>query len=121
MSSKQYKCFVLFSNEYEIDENIFLHAKDFIYLNKRRNYDSLYWEAFSNYATKCCMVLDFKKKNNLKPTVQIGEAICKNEIVNFFKDTKHFIGKCNCGSTYMQFNPLKNKSKWSFTTESLGL
>ena len=118
---KQYKSFVFFANEYEIDEDIFLHAKDYICLNKRRNYDSLYWEAFSNYATKCCMVLDFKKKKGFKQTVRIGEAVCKNEIVNFLKDTKQFPGNCNCGSTYMQFNPLKYNKKWIYTMESLGL
>ena len=106
-----YNCFLLFANEKEINEEVFLHAEDFIYLNLRRNYDSLRWSAFANYATKCHIVLRFKKENNLPQTIKLGEAVCKNELVNFRKDEKHHSSKCNCGSTYMQFDPLRNK-KW---------
>ena len=104
-----YACFLLFVNKKELNEELLRHAIDFICLNLRRNYDSLKWNAFYTYSTYCEIALRFKKENNLPLTVKIGDTVCKKELVNFLEDEKHKRPHCNCGSTYMQFDPLKKK------------
>ena len=50
--------------------------------------------AYSNYLTKCKIVLLFKKKNKLELKTKLGEAICENKLVNIFEDSDHTIDKC---------------------------
>ena len=47
------------------------------------------WLAEYNYATKLYHVCNWKKKRSMPPMAKRGEAICNNELVNFFKDEKH--------------------------------
>ena len=49
-----------------------------------------YYEAQYNYATKLYIVSDWKKTKGIKK----GEAICINQLANFFKDAKH--KNCSC-------------------------
>ena len=56
--------------------------------------------AYSNYLTKCKIVLDFKRKNGLELKTKLGEAVCENKLVNFFEDLNHSLDNCNCGSVY---------------------
>ena len=56
--------------------------------------------AYSNYFTKCKIVLDFKRKNGLELKTKLGQAVCENKLVNFFEDPDHSLDKCNCGSVY---------------------
>ena len=59
---------------------------------------------YSNYLTKCKIVLLFKKENNLEVKAKLGEAICQNKLVNFIEDSDHTINNCNCGSTYYGYS-----------------
>ena len=59
--------------------------------------------AYSNYLTKCQIVLDFKRDKGLEQKIKLGEAICSNKLVNFFDDLDHTIAKCNCGSVYWDY------------------
>ena len=56
--------------------------------------------AYSNYLTKCEIVLNFKKENKLELKTKLGEAVCENKLANFLEDSNHSIDKCNCGSVY---------------------
>ena len=59
---------------------------------------------YCNYLIKCKIVLIFKKENKLELKIKLGEAVCKNKLVNFFADPNHAIDKCNCGSTYYGYS-----------------
>ena len=48
-----------------------------------------FWQAEYNYATKLYHVCNWKKERGMPPMAKNGEAICNNELVNFFKDEKH--------------------------------
>ena len=53
-----------------------------------------YYEAQYNYATKIYIVYDWKKTKGLPALAKKEEAICKYQLVNFFKDGKH--KNCSC-------------------------
>ena len=53
-----------------------------------------YCEAQYNYATKIYIVYDWKKTKGLPALAKKEEAICKYQLVNFFKDGKH--KNCSC-------------------------
>ena len=48
-----------------------------------------FWEAEYKYATKLQIVCNWKKKHGLPTMAKKGEAICNDELVNFFTDEKH--------------------------------
>ena len=48
-----------------------------------------YFQAEYNYATKLIHVCWWKKKRGLPALTKKGEAICGDEIVNFFEDKNH--------------------------------
>ena len=53
-----------------------------------------YYEAQYNYATKLYIVCDWKKTKGLPALARKGEAICNDQLVNFFKGAKH--KNCSC-------------------------
>ena len=53
-----------------------------------------YWEQQLNITTKMIFVCRCRRENGLRPLAKKGEAICNNEIVNFFADEKH--RNCSC-------------------------
>ena len=53
-----------------------------------------YYKAQYNYATKIYNVCDWKKTKGLPALAKKGEAICYNQLLNFFKDAKH--KSCSC-------------------------
>ena len=48
-----------------------------------------FWEAEYNSATKLQIVCNWKKMYGLPAMAKKGEAICNDELVNFFTDEKH--------------------------------
>ena len=55
-----------------------------------------YWYDMYSYTSKSFIVLRWRRKNNKLPTAKLGEAICKDKIINFVKE-KH---QCMCSSVY---------------------
>ena len=53
-----------------------------------------YYKAQYNYVTKIYNVCDWKKTKGLPALAKKGEAICYNQLLNFFKDAKH--KSCSC-------------------------
>ena len=47
-----------------------------------------YYEAQYNYATKLYIACDWKKAKGFPVLAKKGEAICNDQLVNFFKDVK---------------------------------
>ena len=56
-----------------------------------------YYDMYS-YISKSFIVCRWKKRNGYKPLVKIGEAICKDTLVNFFREKEH--KNCMCSSVY---------------------
>ena len=102
-----YTNFLLFKNKKLINEKELEFAIDFICLNLNLNPDSLKWYAFYTYANYCKQVLLFKEEKQIAKITKLGESVCKGEVVNFLDNQKHKYPNCTCGSTYMQFDPLK--------------
>ena len=50
------------------------------------------------YLSKSFIVQRWKKKNGYKPFAKIGEAICKDFLVNFLREKEH--KNCACSSVY---------------------
>ena len=94
--------FTLFKNKEWIREEDISILSDYIYGFFPGGSNEMY--AYSNYLTKCKIVLLFKKKNKLELKTKLGEAICENKLVNFFEDSDHKLDKCNCGSTYYGYS-----------------
>ena len=44
------------------------------------------------------MVCRWKKKHGYKPYAKIGEAVCKDNLVNFLEEKEH--KQCMCSSVY---------------------
>ena len=55
-----------------------------------------YWYDMYSYTSKSFIVLRWRRENNKLPTAKLGEAICKDKIINFVKE-EH---KCMCSSVY---------------------
>ena len=96
--------FTLFKNKQWIREEDISILSDYIYGFFHGGSCSNEMYAYSNYLTKCKIVLLFKKKNKLELKTKLGEAICENKLVNFFEDSYHTLDKCNCGSTYYGYS-----------------
>ena len=89
-------------------EIIFRQSK----LKKNRNYISgqliswapnrSYYEAQYNYATKLYVVCDWKKTKGLPALANKEEAICNDQLVNFFKDAKHKNCSCSVSNSYRE-------------------
>ena len=53
-----------------------------------------YYKAQYNYATKLYIFCDWKKTKVFRALVKKGEAICNDQLVNFFQNAKH--KNCSC-------------------------
>ena len=82
------------------------HCIHLEYISKVQNYiagnliswypNRSFWQAEYNYATKLYEVCHWKKELDMQPMAKKGEAICSNELANFFKDEKH--KGCHCST-----------------------
>ena len=72
-------------------------------LNSGINYP--YWYDMYSYATKTRIVLTLKQEKNEIAVAQLGQCVCKGEVVNFLKNQNK---KCNCegGCSSVYFNVL---------------
>ena len=50
------------------------------------------------YISKSFMVCRWKEKHGYKPYAKIGEAVCKDNLVNFLEEKEH--KQCMCSSVY---------------------
>ena len=100
MEKTGFELFELFKNKEWIHADDFPILSDYIYGHFHGGSCSRKMYAYSNYFTKCKIVLDFKRKNKLELKSKLGEAVCQNKLVNFFEDPDHSLDKCNCGSVY---------------------
>ena len=57
-----------------------------------------FWYNMYSYSSKAYMVCRWRQSRGLPPVAKCGEAICKDELVNFFEDLNH--KNCRCGSVY---------------------
>ena len=67
------------------------------YLNNPGVNFRYYYDMYS-YISKSFIVCRWKKQNGYKPLVKIGEAICKDTLVNFLREKEH--KNCMCSSVY---------------------
>ena len=104
MKKASFKLFTLFKNkEWILAEDIPI-LSDYIYGFFDGGSCSNEMYAYSNYLTKCEIVLNFKKGNKLELKTKLGETVCENKLVSFFEDPNHSIDKCNCGSVYYGYS-----------------
>ena len=68
-----------------------------VYLNNPDVNYRYYYDMYS-YISKHFIVCRCKKRNGYKPLVKIGEAICKDTLVNFLREKEH--KNCMCSSVY---------------------
>ena len=59
-----------------------------------------YWYNMSAYYGYAFIVCRWKEKNGLLPITKWGEAICKDKLVDIFKEHKNC--KTGCGSVYFK-------------------
>ena len=100
MNFETHNQFLRFKDKQFLTENELLLVEEYIYGYLLFDYDHLEMYAYSNCLTKCKIVLNFKKENNLELKTRLGEVLCENKLVNFIEDPNHQIHNCNCGSTY---------------------
>lgn len=88
-----------FRNFYPVVESELSLAKNYICLQLNDHDASYpyYYDMYS-YAIKCSIVLNWSIENNLNPITKLGEAICKDEIVNFLEEDEH--KGFSCSSVY---------------------
>ena len=103
--------FTRFENEEYINKEDLKYVNDYVCGNLNSDYcpNYKYWYNQYGYATKAFIVCRWREKRGLQPVAKWGEAICENELVNFFKDEKH--KNCSCGSVYYKFQLLIFKRK----------
>ena len=94
MSWAMYESFE--NGDYILEENIKL-VTDFI-CDNLDNWpsNSSYYQAQYNYATKLYHVCRWRRKRRLRLIAKKGEAICNEELVDFFTDEKH--KNCICST-----------------------
>ena len=57
-----------------------------------------FWYNMYSYSSKAYVVCWWRQSKGLSPVAKWGEAICSDDLVDFFKDPKH--KNCSCGSVY---------------------
>ena len=60
-----------------------------------------FWYNMYSYSSKTYIVCRWRESKGLSPVPKWGEAICENELVNFFDDPKH--KSCSCASVYYKY------------------
>ena len=104
MEKTSFELFTLFKNkEWILAEDIPI-LSDYIYGFFDGGSCSNEMYAYSNYLTKCKIVLIFKKENKLELKTKLREAVCENKLVNFFENPNHSVDKCSCGSAYYGYS-----------------
>lgn len=99
MSWTMYESFE--NGDYIHEENIKL-VTDFICANLNNwSPNRSYYQAQHNYATKLYHVCKWRKQRGFRPIENKGEAICNNELVNFFADEKHKIAFAQQFETFL--------------------
>ena len=94
MSWAMYESFE--NGDYILEENIKL-VTDFICGNLNNwSPNRSYYQAQYNYATKLYHVCRWRRKRSLRLIAKKGEAICNEELVDFFADEKH--KNCICST-----------------------
>ena len=77
------------------DQCQYIHERD---VEKLANYicsnlvginSSRYWNEQYNYLNKLYHVIRWRKKKHLIPAAKKGEAICNDQLINFFEDRNH--------------------------------
>ena len=57
-----------------------------------------FWYNMYSYSSKVYIVCRWGQSKGLSPIAKSGEAICGDDLVNFFEDSSH--KNCSCGSVY---------------------
>ena len=106
-----YQIFENFEKEEFVHIEDLTHMVDYIchHLNCDYSPNYKYWYNQYWYSLKAYIVCRWRKSKGLQPVAKWGEAICEDELVNFFKDEKH--KNCSCGSVYYFFFFLNRKKK----------
>ena len=87
--------FEIFENENYIYNKDLPLLRSYIYKNLNSWLpNKAYWEQQLNITTKMILVCRWRRENGLCPLAKKGEAICNNEVVNFFADEKR--RNCSC-------------------------
>ena len=91
-------------NKFEKEEfvhfNELKHMVNYIcsQLNSDFNPNYKYWYNQYSNSSKAYIVYSWRNSKGLSLVAKWGEAICNDELINFFKDEKH--KNCSCGSVY---------------------
>ena len=100
MNKAGFELFQMFEQKEWISDDQMGDLGDYIYhcLNTGYRVKKIY--GYSNYYSKCQIVLRWKKERGFEERTKLGEAICQNNLVIFFEDEEHTLDKCNCGSAW---------------------
>ena len=93
--------FKKFENEEYVLKNDLVQITDYIcgnLINRTPNYQ--YWYNMYSYTSKAYIVCRWREERGYLPIAKWGEAICKNNLINFFQDKTH--QKCECSSVYFR-------------------
>ena len=110
----EYELFQAFEKEEYIHTEYLQLLTNYICVNLNSHYspNSSYYYQQYNYVTKLKIVCMWKQKHGL-PTVSCkGEAICNDQLVNFFKDKEH--KNCICSAVWIMVAADDNVQKITF-------
>ena len=98
--SRGYYIFSKFEKGEYVHFNELKHMVNHIcgHLNADFNNNYKYWYNQYLYSTKAFIVCRWRHSRGLHPVAKWGEAICNDELVNFFEDENH--KNCSCCSVY---------------------
>ena len=97
--TSRYALFKKFKNEEYVSKNDLTQIADYICGNLNNwtpNYH--YWYNMYSYTSKAYIVCRWREERGHQPITKWGEAICKNNLIDFFQDKTH--QKCECSSVY---------------------
>lgn len=97
--ARGYEVFKDFENGKYVHFDDFKHMTNHICGNLN-NWTPLYRFCYNmySYSSKAYVVCRWWQSKGLSPVAKWGEAICQDELVNFFEDSKH--KRCSCGRVY---------------------
>lgn len=95
-----FKIFENFENEKYTHLEDLPHMTNYICGNLNSDYCSKckYWYNQYSYSSKAYIACRWRQEKGLQPVAKWGEAICKGELVNYFKEHRNCPG--DCGSVY---------------------
>ena len=94
--------FKLFENKEWISADQMPELGDYIYGCLNGGYRCKKMYGYSNYYTKCKIVIRWKKEKGLELKTKLAEVICENILVHFLEDKNHTLDKCNCGNAWWE-------------------